>query len=182
VFENKEAAPLVATAGRPNAVFHWPVAALLVVMVVVPGIALWRPLGPTPEVPSTHLRVAVLPFTQYAAGGADEMLAARITDGVTTELARLNVVGVVSRTTALQFSGTRKPMREIAELLNASEVIEGTVVSDGDIVRVRTRIVNGRTDLKAAVRDFEGGREQLDDLVRRIAEALSASFQARVMR
>jgi TolB-like protein len=146
-------------------------------MVVVPGVALWRPAERILELRSPDVRVAVLPFTHYAPAGADERLAARITDGVTTELARLNVVGVVSSTSALQFSGTRKPLRDIAEHLNASEVIEGSVVSAGEIVRVRTRIVNGRTDLKAAVHDFEGRRAQLDELTRRIAEALSASFR-----
>lgn len=106
------------------------------------------------------------------------MLAARITDGVTTELARLNAVAVVSRTSALQFDDARGSLPEIAEALGAAEVIEGSVFSDGDVVRVRTRIVNGSTDLKAAVRDFEGRRDRLDALARRIAEALSASFQA----
>ena len=106
------------------------------------------------------------------------MLAARITDGVTTELARLNKVGVVSRTSASQFRDARKPLSEIAQQLSASAVIEGSVISDGDVLRVNTRIVNGRTDLKAAVRDFEGRRDRLDELSRRIAEALSASFQA----
>jgi TolB-like protein len=129
--------------------------------------------------PASDLRVAVLPFTHYAPGGADEMLAARITDGVTSELARLKGVGVISRTSALQFTGTRQPLREIAERLGATEVVEGSVFTDGDMVRVRTRIVAGSTDLKSSVRDFEGRRNDVDELVRRIAEALNASFQVR---
>jgi TolB-like protein len=181
LFETREAAAPVQPAERSKTAFRvrWPVAAVLIVLVVVPGVALWRPAERVPEFRSPDLRVAVLPFAHYAAAGADGMLAARITDGVTTELARLNVVGVVSRTSALQFSGAHTPMREIAEQLNASEVIEGSVVSEGEIVRVRTRIINGRTDLKTAVRDFEGRREQVDELTRRIAEALSASFRTR---
>jgi TolB-like protein len=183
LFETREAAAPVPPVGKPRAAFsiRWPVAALLVAIVAVPGLALWRTAEQAPTRPSTDFRVAVLPFTHYAAGGADEMLAARITDGVTTELARINVVGVVSRTSARQFGDTRKPLREIAERLSAAEVIEGSVVTDGDNVRVRTRIVNGRADLKTAVRDFEGRRDRLDELVRRIAEALSASFKARRM-
>lgn len=133
----------------------------------------------TPARRSSEVRVAVLPFTHYAADGADEMLAARITDGVTTELARLNSVGVISRTSALQFTGTRPPMREIADTLGATEVVEGSVFTEGDVVRVRTRIVIGSTDLKINVRDFEGRRDDLDELARRIAASLNASFQAR---
>jgi TolB-like protein len=186
LFEAREAAgtsprPPV---GLPQGSFRarWPVAALVLVIVGVPGLALWRSAEPTPGEPATEFRVAILPFTHYAAGGGDEELAARITDGVTTELARINVVGVVSRTSALQFANARKPLPEIADLLNAAEVIEGSVVTEGDMVRVSTRVVNGRTDLKAAVSDFAGRRDRLDELNRRIAEALSASFQGRRMR
>ena len=179
VFEIRETA--VAPAARQLGPYRvrWAVAALLLAIAAVPGVALWPAAEQTPARPSTGVRVAVLPFTHYAPGGADELLAARITDGVTTELARMNVVGVVSRTSALQFQGARRPLREVAEQLNAAQVIEGTVASEGDIVRVNTRIVDGKVDLKAAVTDFEGRRDRLDELTRRIAEALSASFQGR---
>src|SRR5687768_12054220 len=130
------------------------------------------PLPPSPP----SLTVAVLPFTHYAPGGADEALAARLTDAVTSELARINAVGVVSRTTALQVARTAQPLPEMARLLNAGKVIEGSVVTDGPLVRVRTRIVDGRSDLKSAVRDFEGPRNNPDALARRIAESLSAVF------
>lgn len=187
---------------------RWTIAAALLALLAMPGAALWRTAPPqtpappqtaahlqTPAPPQTappqtaaapqtrarpgsDLRVAVLPFTHYTPGGADEMLAARITDGVTSELARLKGVGVISRTSALQFTGARQPLREIAERLGATEVVEGSVFTEGNAVRVRTRIVAGSTDLKSNVRDFNGRRDDLDDLVRRIAEALSASFQA----
>jgi TolB-like protein len=150
---------------------------VLLAIIAVTGLALW-PAEPIalPQPPS--FRVAVLPFAHYAAGGADETVAARITDGVTTELARLNQVGVVSRTSASQFRDARKPLREIAQQLSAAAVIEGTVTADGDLLRVTTRIVDSRTDLKMAVRDFEGSRDRLDELSRRIAAALSASFHS----
>jgi adenylate cyclase len=183
LFETRDAVAPAPPPLRPPAGFRisWLVAAGLLAIVVVPGIAVWGPAEPTAARPLTNVRVVVLPFTHYATGGADDMLAARITDGVTTELARLNVVGVVSRTTARQFDGERKPLGEIAALTGAAEVIEGSVLTEGDIVRVRTRFVNGSTDLKTAVQDFDGRRDGLDELARRIAEALSASFQARRM-
>jgi TolB-like protein len=183
LFEISKAVAAAPPPARSPAGFRvsWLFAAGLLAIIAVPGIALWHSAESTAARPSTNIRVVVLPFTHYAAGGADEILAARITDGVTTELARLNKVGVVSRTTALQFDGARKPLGEIAALTGAAEVIEGSVFTEGNIVRVRTRFVNGRTDLKTAVQDFEGRRNRLDELTRRIAEALSGSFQARRM-
>ncbi|MEX2272878.1 MAG: hypothetical protein WD690_15505 [Vicinamibacterales bacterium] len=97
-------------------------------------------------------------------------------------LARINAVNVISSTSALQFAGTPRPLTEIASALNARAVVEGSVVTDGPIVRVRTRIVDGSTDFKSAVRDFEGRRDDIEALQRQIAIALSATFQARNLR
>ena len=59
-------------------------------------------------------RIAVLPFTEYSSGTAEALLAARLTEGVTSELARVRTLGVASYTSAQQFVGTRRPLREIA--------------------------------------------------------------------
>lgn len=187
LFESREAETAAPTGGRERDArrVKWTIAAALLALLAMPGAALWRTAPPQASAspqsspgPAAELRVAVLPFTHYAPGGADELLAARITDGVTSELARLKVVGVISRTSALQFTGARESLRGIAERLGATEIVEGSVFTEGDVVRVRTRIVAGRTDLKSNVRDFEGRRDDLDELTGRIAEALSASFQA----
>ena len=45
----------------------------------------------------------------------DARLAAELTDGVTAELARLGTIGVASHTSAMQFAGVRKPLKEIAK-------------------------------------------------------------------
>lgn len=163
--------------------YLWLVAAtLLMAAGAIAAIAFRRPEPAAASRPSTDIHVAVLPFAHYAAGGADQALAARITDGVTTELARLNVVAVVSRATARQIEDTRRPLPELLESIAATTAIEGSVFTEGDRVRVRTRIVDGLTDRKGDIRDFEGRRDDVDGLARRIAEELSATFHARALR
>ena len=89
---------------------------------------LWTSVGrATPMV-----TIAVLPFAEYSNEAADTLLAARLTDGVTSELARIRTIGVVSHTSALQFAGTRRPLREIAQALNAEMILEARVLKDGD--------------------------------------------------
>lgn len=176
VFETREVGPAPVRRGRWQAV----VLGLLAAALAVSGAAGWfvnRSAATLP--PARPFAVAVLPFTHYAPGNADEALAARLTDAVTSELARINTVGVISRTSALEASRAREPLPQIARRLNANSLIEGSVVSEGDVVRVRTRIVDGVADLKSAVRDFEGRRDDPDALAIRIAQALSAALQAR---
>ena len=137
---------------------------------------LWTSVGSaTPMV-----TIAVLPFDEYASDVADALLAAQLTDGVTGELARLRTLGVVSHTSARQFADTRRPLREIAQALNAEMILEGSVTTAGDAVRVSARLVDARIDRKVWVSDFTGTRRDLLDLERRIAAAAgSAAVQSR---
>ena len=98
----------------------------------------------------------MLPFAEYSNSQADVLLAARLTDGLTSELARNSVLGVVSHTSALQFAGTRRPLREIAQALNAELILEGSLHVDGDRLRVEARLVDAAKDRKIWVDDFAG--------------------------
>jgi TolB-like protein len=145
-------------------------------MHVLAAVVVWRAgfwaTGARPASPHT---IAVLPFSNHTAVPADEMLAARITEGVTAELARLGTVGVVSHTSALQFAGVRRPLREIAQALDATLILEGTVSNDGGQVRVQVRLVDGTRDRKVWVEDYVGQAAEPKELERRIAQGASAA-------
>jgi TolB-like protein len=115
--------------------------------------------------------IAVLPFAEYSSDPGDELLAARLTDGVTSELARIKTLGVVSHTSALQFAGVRRPIKEIAQALNAELVLEGSVHHEGDRVRIEARLVDTTIDRKLWVEDFVGTAADPRELERRVAIA-----------
>jgi TolB-like protein len=124
--------------------------------------------------------IAVLPFGEYSGDSADARLAARLTDGITGELARIRRLGVVSHTSAQQFAGTRPPLREIAQALKADLILEGRVFRNGDSVRVEARLVDASIDRKIWVEDFAGSLSALPDLERIVAKAAAdAAGQSR---
>jgi TolB-like protein len=131
---------------------------------------IWATDGRQPAV-----TVAVLPFQQFSTDPADELLAARLTDGVTAELARTRTVGVVSRTSAQQSGIAGKPLREVAQALNANVVMEGSLTRDGERIRVNARLVDAATDRKYWVEGFDAPINELPDLQRRIAIAAAAA-------
>ena len=146
------------------------------VLVMVVGAA-WRdrPAAPAVVEASGPLRsIAVLPLASFSDRAGDRLLAERITDGVTTELARLRTLAVVSHTSALQFSGARPSMREIAATLGADFVLEASLQVEGDAVVVEARLVNAATDRKVWVSTFTGEARNIPGLQRSIAETVSA--------
>ena len=140
-------------------------------VVVIAGLSLWLLAWRAhPERPS----IAVLGFSEYSGNGALARLAAQLNDDVTSEMARLGTVSVVSHTSVMQVAG--KPLREIAEALDADFVMEATVEAESSGIRVVARLVNARTNRKVWVQDFHGKTDALRDLSRQIAAGAAAEM------
>ena len=123
--------------------------------------------------------IAVLPFASYSTEETTRLLAARVTSGVTGHLARYETLGVVSHTSALQFGGARRPLREVAAALNADIVLEGNLLTEGDRVRVDARLVDAATDRKFWVEEFVADAVDVRELERRVAAAAAAAIAQR---
>jgi TolB-like protein len=154
-------------------------AASLIVMLAAVATAWLTGVLPVAAPAAPRLTIAVLPFAQYSNEESDKLLAARLTDGVTSELARIRSVWVVSRTSARQFAGVRRPLREVAQELNADFVMEGSVLKEGDRVRVDAVLVDAARDRKSWAQDFAGPVSELEELQRRIAAAAAAAAEDR---
>lgn len=163
---------------RPLIVWRLGLAAVVAALVLVTLAARTRSWTTTPLAPP-GVSVAVLPFTHYSTDASDALLAARLTDGVTRELARLGSVGVVSHTSARQFAdGRRAPAPEIGRALNAQVLMEGSVTRSGDRLDVDIRLVNAVADRKMWVKDFTGSARDPRELERRIAAAAAPAALA----
>lgn len=123
--------------------------------------------------------VAVFPFSSDA---ADAGLSARLTETVTTELARLDTVSVASHISTTRLAETRRPLREIASELNVNFAVEASVEPDGDGLLVMVRLVNAETDRKIWVSDYRGARDDPRAIAQRIAFDVSAELIRRSAR
>jgi TolB-like protein len=181
VFERRAIASAAAGVPAPEsperASARWRVPIAVIAIVGLATALAWRTNAGSRPSPSPT--VAVLPFTNYSTDPADRLLAARLTDGVTGELARIGTLGVVSRTSALQFEGERKPLKEIARALNADLVVEASVHVEGETVNVQVRVVDAEVDRKSFVQDIEADRATLPELQRRVARAIETDVLSR---
>jgi adenylate cyclase len=139
--------------------------------IILVSLAGWQPSPGTPAAPraSSAIRVAVLPFAHFSTDPEIAMLAARITDGVTTELARLGTLSVVSRTSAAQFISEERPVTEVAQILDADLVMEGSAIVEDGRVKVVARLIHGVIDRKVWVGEYDSSPQEIDELQRRIA-------------
>ena len=168
------AAPVTA---RPRSWAAWPLTAGLICAVA--AMVVW--LGGWNRTPAQgdNADIAVMPFSSDV---ADAALAERLAETVTTELARLKTVSVVSYTSTIGLGQARRPLREIASELNVNFVVEASVEPDGDGLLVMARIVNAETDRKIWVADYRGPRDNPRAIAQRIAFDVSGELVKRTAR
>ena len=175
------AAPLEAAATvddrRTSPSFAMIAAAVVVAIGLIVG-TLALNSGRSPAQASSGASIAVLPFEHYSTREEDAMVAAHITDAVTTELARFGGVSVASRTSAGGHLAEVRSMSDIVKALNVSFVMEASAVVTGEHVRVSARLVHGVLDRKVWVGQYTFAPSDIPSAARQIAaEAADAALK-----
>lgn len=124
--------------------------------------------------------VAVLPFENLTGDASQEYFADGMTDELTTELAQIRSLRVISRTSAMQYKGNRKAVADIARDLKVDALIEGSVVRSGGRVRVTAQLIDASTDQHLWAQSYERDLRDIVSLQSEIARAIIAEIQAKL--
>jgi TolB-like protein/DNA-binding winged helix-turn-helix (wHTH) protein/Flp pilus assembly protein TadD len=116
-------------------------------LLVVASILWLVPLSSRPATASLPLRsIAVLPLDNLSGDPSQDYFADALTDELITNLAKVGSLRVTSRTTVTLYKHTNKKLSEIARELNVDGIVEGSVVRDGQRIRVTAQLINAATD------------------------------------
>lgn len=130
--------------------------------------------------------VAVLPFATRTTSEEDEYFAEGMHDDLLTQLAKIDSLKVISRTSVMEYKGVNRNIGEIADELGVATVVEGGVQRSGDRVRVNVQLIDASTDehLWAETYDEELTAANVfaiqSDLAKKIALALEATLTPEV--
>jgi TolB-like protein/Tfp pilus assembly protein PilF len=97
-------------------------------VVVIAAVAIWK-LAPHQEAPKQAEeipRIVVLPFENLGSPD-DEYFADGISEEITSRLAAVRGLQVISRMSAMQYKDNRASLRQIGEELDVGYVLEGTI-------------------------------------------------------
>ncbi len=143
-----EAGPITTTEGLASRKWLWAAVALLVVAgaTLALNVAGLRDrvfaknsIGPIHS-------IAVLPLTNLSGDPSQDYYADGMTDELITALAENRSLRVVSRTSAMQYKGVSRPLREIAQALGVDGILEGSVNHSGNHVHVNLQLIYAPTD------------------------------------
>jgi TolB-like protein/Tfp pilus assembly protein PilF len=150
--------------------------ALAVVMIAL-NVGGWRDrvMGRTRTAQIRSL--AVLPLENRSHDPEQDYFADGMTDELITELAKLNAVRVISRTSVMRYKNTDKSLPEIAKSLNVDAVVEGSVQRVGNRVKINARLLQAR-DQELWARTYERDLSDVLGLQHEVAEAIAGSIEA----
>jgi len=90
--------------------------------------------------------LAVLPLKNLSGDPAQEYFADGMTEEVIGRLSMIRGLRVISRTSVMQFKDTRLLAPEIARKLGVDALVEGSVIREGDRIRVHAQLIRASTD------------------------------------
>jgi TolB-like protein/Flp pilus assembly protein TadD/predicted Ser/Thr protein kinase len=124
--------------------------------------------------------LAVLPLANISADPAQEYFADGMTEELTTELAQISGLRVISRTSTARYKGTKKALPEIAKELNVDAVIEGSVERSGDDVRITAQLINARTDTHLWAHSYQRNLRDVLAIQEEVARAIAGEIQVQL--
>jgi len=86
--------------------------------------------------------VAVLPFENLTEDAENDYVGDGIAEDILRRLSRLPGLRVVARSSSFSFRGTETSVREIAQRLRVSYVLQGFITADTDGIRITTDLVD----------------------------------------
>jgi TolB-like protein/tetratricopeptide (TPR) repeat protein len=124
--------------------------------------------------------VVVLPLLNFSGDPGQEYLADGMTDELTTQLAKIGSIRVSSRTSAMRFKNSQKPLPEIARELGVDAAVEGSIVRDGSHVKLTAQLIDASTDRHLWADSYERDIKDLPSLQIEVARDVAQQIRAKL--
>jgi TolB-like protein/Tfp pilus assembly protein PilF len=125
--------------------------------------------------------VAVLPFENLSNEKENAYFAAGVQDEITSNLARIAELKVISRTSAnLYKSGNPRNSREVGQQLGVAHLVEGSVQRIGNRLRVNAQLIKANTDTHAWAQIYDRDVADLFAVQSEIAQAIAEQLHAKI--
>ncbi len=124
--------------------------------------------------------LAVLPLVNISGDAGQDYFADGMTEALTTDLARMQSVQVISRSSTMQYKDAKKTLPDIARELHADAIVEGSVQRSGNRVRVTAQLIRAATDKHLWAETYERDFRDILALEDDVASAIAKQIQSKL--
>jgi TolB-like protein/DNA-binding winged helix-turn-helix (wHTH) protein len=124
--------------------------------------------------------LAVLPLSNLSGDSSQEYLADEMTEELCGRLARIHDLRVISRTSVMRFKGTTLSVPEIARTLGVDALVEGSVIRQGNRIRVHAQLIRASTDEHLWADEYDGELGDVLALESEVAQSIARRVEVKV--
>jgi TolB-like protein len=128
------------------------VIAIICVAALIAGGLVWHFYGRTQsqapvtaQIAGTDASIAVLPFVNMSADPEQEYFSDGLSEEIINQLAQVQGLHVVARTSAFPFKGRTQDLRQVGQALGVAHILEGSVRKSGGRIRITAQLINVKT-------------------------------------
>jgi serine/threonine-protein kinase len=145
--------------------------ALILLLATVAYFTLFKDLFASP------ISIVLLPLENLSRDAEQEWFTEGMTDAIITDLARINDLRIISRSSAMKFKGSNKSSAEIAIELRVSYIIEGSVIRTDDQVKINVRLIEARSDKYMWAQGYQRDFKDILSLQGEVAQAIAGQIR-----
>ena len=160
--------PLAANPGLRRKLFTWALIPLCAAGLLIVSLLAWSAF----KAAGAPASLVVLPLENLSGDPNQDYFADGMTDDLIANLAKIRSLRVISRSTAMAYKGTRRPLSQIARELHVDAVVEGTVLRAGDRVRITAELVQVSSDHHLWADTYESQMGDVLALQNRVSSAI----------
>ena len=124
--------------------------------------------------------LAVLPLRNLSGDSTQDYLANGMTEALTGRLASIRNLRVISHTSVMRFKNPQISVPEIARTLGVDAVVEGSVIKEGDHIRVTAQLIRGSTDTHFWSETYDREMRDALTLESELAQSIAEKVQVTV--
>jgi TolB-like protein/Tfp pilus assembly protein PilF len=165
-------------AGSPGWMVALAIAAVLLATLFLARERIWPSTDPAPK----KIMLAVLPFENLSGDPQQEYFSGGLTEEMITQLGNLepNRLGVIARTSAMQYKGVKKDTRQIGRELGVDYILEGSVRRDDDRVRITAQLIQVKDQTHLWARDYDRNLRDILALQSDVAGAIAREIKLKL--
>jgi len=163
---------------------HWvrsAIAALAIGVLALAGYLGYRAWRSNSLARTSIRSIAIMPFDNVSGDPRQDYFADGMTEELIADLGRVSSLHVISKTSSMSYKGTKKALPEIAKELSVDGVVEGTVLRDGNQVRITVDLIDARTDHPIWTHSYVRETGDVLTLQSELADALADAVSVNVM-
>jgi len=129
---------------------------------------------------SNQKSIAVLPFTDLSEEQNQEYFSDGMMVDIINRLSKIEDLQVISRTSCMKYKGTKITLKEIANELGVSNLLEGSIQKLGNRIRISVTLTNGKNSKNLWAEEYDRDLTDIfavqSDVSKRIAEILKTKL------